>query len=143
MPRTKGSKNKKTKTVTKVTKCNCPPGFECKPKPKKKTTTAVKTKIAPLKQPINTMDVSRSSSQNLGFHPRGLIDNQPQQPTLIQTIQAPPDPRLDKLDKQLKKIKEYLKDKGNTKENPIHVNSPTFQDAFETPTKQKTYKINI
>jgi len=44
MPRTKGSKNKKVKTVTKVTKCNCPPGFECKPKPKKKDNYSCKNK---------------------------------------------------------------------------------------------------
>ena len=56
-----------------------------------------------------------------------------QQPTVIQTIQAPPDPRLEKLEKRTKKIKDYLKGKGDTKENPINVNSPGFQDAFETP----------
>ena len=41
-------------------------------------------------------------------------------------------PRLEKLEKRTKKIKEYLKIKG-TKENPINVNSPAFHDAFATP----------
>jgi hypothetical protein len=65
------------------------------------------------------MSISKPSSSNIGFHPRGLINNEMQQPTTIQTIQAPPDPRLDKLEKRTKKIKDYLKNKGDTKENAI------------------------
>ncbi len=38
-------------------------------------------------------------------------------------IQAPSDPRIDRLEKRSKKIKEYLKGKGDTKDNAINVNS--------------------
>ena len=89
------------------------------------------------------MDASRPASQNLGFHPRGLIDNQPQQPTVIQTITAPPDPRLEKLEKRTKKIKDNLKNKGDTQENPINVNSPTFQDILQTPSKPKPTTLSF
>ena len=62
-----------------------------------------------------------------------MVNNEIQQPTIIQQVQSIPDPRIDKLEKRTKKIKDYLKGKGDTKENPINVNSPSFQDAFETP----------
>ena len=50
-------------------------------------------------------NLSRGASQNLGFHPRGLINNELQQPTIIQQIQPPPDSRFEKLEKRTKKIK--------------------------------------
>ena len=59
-----------------------------------------------------------------------------QHPTVVQTIQAPPHSRLEKLEKRTKKIKD-LKGKGDT----INVNSPGFQDALETPSG--TQKTNV
>ena len=143
MPRTKGSKNKKVKPITnKNTNINNVHVHVEKAKTRKRRTT--KPKPEPNNNPLsNTIGLSRPSSQNLGFHPRGLINNEPQQPTLIQTITAPPDPRLDKLEKRTKKIKEYLKNKGDVKENPINVNSPTFQDVFQTPSKQKPINLTF
>jgi hypothetical protein len=76
--------------------------------------------------------ITRGSSQNLGFHPRGLINNEIQQPTIVQQIQAPPDPRLDKLEKRTKKIKDYLKSKGDTKDNAINVNSSILATPIQS-----------
>ena len=136
MPRTKGAKSKNAKgTTTKKTKtnCHCGPGYECKCKSKTKTKRTTKPKTEQLKNPLsNTIGLSRPASENLGFHPRGLINNEPQQPTIIQQITSPPDPRLEKLDKRTKKIKEYLKSKGDTKENAINVNSPSFENILGT-----------
>ncbi len=56
----------------------------------------------PLSSSINSF--SRGSSQNLGFHPRGLINNEIHQPAIVRQLQAPPDPRIEKLDKKTKKI---------------------------------------
>ena len=140
MPKKTASKTKtktttKTKILTrnKITNINNVHVHVEKPKARKRRTTKPKTEPNnnPLSNSVNA--ISRGSSQNLGFHPRGLINNEIQQPTIVHQIQAPPDPRLDKLEKRTKKIKEYLKGKGDTKENPINVNSPGFQDAFETP----------
>ena len=139
MGRTKGAKNKKVKTTTtkkSKSNCHCGPGYECKcaSKTRKKRTTKPKTEQ--LKNPLsNTIGLSRPASENLGFHPRWLINNEQQQPTVIQQITPPPDPRLEKLEKlekRTKKIKEYLKGKGDTKENAININSPSFQDALGT-----------
>jgi len=141
MPRSKGTKNKtKTKTTTKTkiinrsknTNINTVHVHVEKPKTRKRRTT--KTNLEPNKPLSNSMNaISRGASQNLGFHPRGLVNNEIQQPTIIQQLQAPPDPRIEKLDKRTKKIKEYLKGKGETKDNAINVNSPGFQQAFRTP----------
>ena len=133
MGRTKGTKNK-NKTVSKVVNTaknknviNINLNSKTKPKSKRRTKT-IKS------QPeINNNPLSRGASQNLGFHPRGLINNELQQPTIIQQIQPPPDSRFEKLEKRTKKIKEYLKGKGDTKEKAININSPAFQDVFETP----------
>ena len=142
MPKKTASKTKtKTSTKTKIINRNKNTNINNvhvhveKPKPRKKRTTKPKTEpnSNPLSNSVNA--ISRGSSQNLGFHPRGLINNEIQQPTIVHQIQAPPDPRLDKLEKRTKKIKEYLKGKGDTKENPINVNSPGFQDTFETPSR--------
>ena len=99
-----------------------------KPKPRKKRVS--KPKEQSLVKPSN---FAPSVSSGL-THMRGQINNEIQQPTIIQQITAPPDPRLEKLDKRTRKIKEYLKgDRGSAKEKPINVDSPAFQDAFETP----------
>ena len=74
-------------------------------------------------------------------HQRGLVNNEIQQPTIIQQVQSIPDPRIDKLEKRTKKIKDYLKDKGDTKDNAINVNSPKFQDAFETPSGIQSARV--
>ena len=115
MGRKLGSKNKKTKIITKTKNTNKNTNINNvhvhveKPKTRKRRTTKPKepTNNNPLSN--NNMSISKPSSSNIGFHPRGLINNEMQQPTIIQTIQAPPDPRLDKLEKRTKKIKEYLK----------------------------------
>ena len=111
MPRTKGSKNKKTitKTTTKNKNVNRNTNINNvhvhveKTKTRKKRTTKPKVEIN--NNPLSNLNqISKSASQNLGFHPRGLINNEIQQPSIIQTIQAQPDPRLEKLDKRTKKI---------------------------------------
>ncbi len=63
-----------------------------KPKTRKRRTT--KPKIEPNNNPLSKSvnAISRPSSQNIGFHPRGLINNEIQQPTIVQM--APPDPRI-------------------------------------------------
>jgi hypothetical protein len=77
--------------------------------------------------------ISRGASQNLGFHPRGLTNNEKQQPTIVQHLQAPPDPRIEELDKRTKKLKEYLK--ASKRNNNIQTTQPTqqFQDVFSSP----------
>jgi hypothetical protein len=105
----------KTTTKTKVTYRNKNTNINTvhvhveKPKTRKKRTTRPKTEPSnkPLSNSMNS--ISRGASQNLGFHPRGLINNEIQQPTIVQQLQAPPDPRIEKLDKRTKKLKEYLK----------------------------------
>ena len=136
MGRKLGSKNKKiktTKTTNRNTNINNVHVHVEKQKVRKRRTTKQRE---PINNPLSdVMGVTRPASQNLGFHPRGLINNEPQQPTVIQQITPPPDPRLEKLEKlekRTKKIKEYLKGKGDTKENAINVNSPSFQDALGT-----------
>ena len=134
MGRKLGSKNKKVKPTTKTTNRNTNINnvhvHVEKQKTRKRRTTKQRE---PVNNPLSdVMGITRPASQNLGFHPRGLINNEPQQPTVIQQITPPPDPRLEKLEKRTKKIKEYLKGKGDTKENAINVNSPSFQDALGT-----------
>ena len=146
MGRKLGSKNKKIKTTTnrnKNTNINNVHVHVEKPITRKKRTTKPKTEQikTPVLNPFSAL--SRGTSQNLGFHPVGLVDNQMQQPTVIQQIIPAPDPRLEKLEKRTKKIKEYLKGKGDTKENPINVESPSFQDAFKTPAKADIFSDAI
>ena len=89
-----------------------------------------------------TSSSSISSAVSHGLvHQRGLVNNELQQPTIIQQIQSIPDPRIDKLEKRTKKIKDYLKDKGDTKDNAINVNSPKFQDAFDTPSGLQSARV--
>ena len=135
MPKKSKTKTKKITTIKNINKnkntnINNVHVHVEKPKTRKKRASNVKKEIP--KPFSSSSSLSQGVSQGL-VHQRGLVNNEIQQPTVIQTIQAPPDPRLDKLEKRTKKIKDYLKGKGDTKENPINVNSPGFQDAFETP----------
>ena len=106
MPRTKGSKNKKTKitkTTNKNTNINNVHVHVEKTKTRKRRTTKSKE---PNNNPLsNTIGESRPASSNLGFHPRGLINNEPQQPTII-NIQ--PTAQVELLEKKLKKYKDKL-----------------------------------
>ena len=111
MGRTKGAKNK-VKTTTKTINRNKNTNINNvhvhveKPKTRKKRTTKPKPE-EPNNNPLsNTIGLSRPSSQNLGFHPRGLINNEPQQPTII-NIQ--PTAQVAELEKKLKKYKDKLK----------------------------------
>jgi len=132
MPRTKGTKKKPiTKKV--INKSQTQKQSQTvhvhveRPKTRRKRTSK------PKEQPMTLSKPSITSNVTSGFiHSRGQINNE--QPTIIQQIQAPPDPRIDKLEKRSLKVKAYLKgNKGETKTNPINVDSPAFQDAFETP----------
>ena len=76
--------------------------------------------------PLSTSNISRSSSQNLGFHPRGLINNEPQQPTII-NIQ--PTAQVEELERKLKKYKAKL-----------NLQQPT---PTPTPTIPQQQPINI
>ena len=111
MGRTKGAKNK-VKTTTKTTNRNKNTNINNvhvhveKPKPRKRRTTKPKPEETNNNPLSNTIGLSRPSSQNLGFHPRGLINNEPQQPTII-NIQ--PTAQVAELEKKLKKYKEKLK----------------------------------
>ena len=103
MGRTKGTKNK-NKTVSKVVntaKNKNVINININPKTKSKTkrrTKTIKSQSEINNNPITnkmSSNLSRGSSQNLGFHPRGLINNELQQPTIIQQIQPPPDSRFE------------------------------------------------
>ena len=109
MGRKLGSKNKKVKTTTnknKNTNINNVHVHVEKPKTRKRRTTKPKQEESNNNPLSNTIGLSRPSSQNLGFHPRGLINNEPQQPTII-NIQ--PTAQVAELEKKLKKYKEKLK----------------------------------
>ena len=113
------NKNKKVRPITNKIHTNINNDHvrvEKTTKVRKRRTT--KKNEQSLNNPLSkSIGISRPASQNLGFHPRGLVDNQPQRPTLIQKITVPPDPRLEKLEKRTNKIKEYLKNKCDTKEH--------------------------
>ena len=109
MGRTKGTKNK-VKTTTKTINRNKNTNINNvhvhveKQKTRKRRTTKQRE---PINKPLSdVMGVTRPASQNLGFHPRGLINNEPQQPTIIQ-IQ--PTEQVLELEKKLKKYKDKLK----------------------------------
>jgi len=132
MPRTKGTKKKPiTKKV--INKSQTQKQSQTvhvhveRPKTRRKRTSK------PKEQPMTLSKPSITSNVTSGFiHSRGQLNNEQQ--TIIQQIQAPPDPRIDKLEKRSLKVKAYLKgNKGETKTNPINVDSPAFQDAFESP----------
>ena len=107
MGRKLGSKNKKvkpTKTTNRNTNINNVHVHVEKQKTRKRRTTKQRE---PINNPLSdVMGVTRPASQNLGFHPRGLINNEPQQPTIIQ-IQ--PTEQVLELEKKLKKYKDKLK----------------------------------
>ena len=107
MGRKLGSKNKKTKIITKTkntnTNINNVHVHVEKTKTRKRRTTKPKE---PNNNPLsNTIGESRPASSNLGFHPRGLINNEPQQPTII-NIQ--PTAQMNELENKLKKYKGKL-----------------------------------
>ena len=137
MPKKVGTKKKvKTTTKTKIINRNKNTNINNvhvhveKPKTRKKRVSKPKQELS--KPFTSSSSISSAVSHGL-VHQRGLVNNEIQQPTIIQQIQSVPDPRIDKLEKRTKKIKDYLKGKGDTKDNAININSPNFQDAFETP----------
>ena len=147
MPKKVGTKKKvKTTTKTKIINRNKNTNINNvhvhveKPKTRKKRVSKPKEDVS--KPFTSSSSISSAVSHGL-VHQRGLINNEIQQPTIIQQIQSIPDPRIDKLEKRTKKIKDYLKDKGDTKDNAINVNSPKFQDAFETPPGPQRANIRI
>ena len=111
MGRKIGSKNKKTKIITKTKNTNKNTNINNvhvhveKPKTRKRRTTKPKEEPNnnPLSNSVNA--ISRKASSNLGFHPRGLINNEMQQPTII-NIQ--PTAQVELLEKKLKKYKDKL-----------------------------------
>ena len=103
MGRKLGSKNKKTitKTTTKNKNVNRNTNINNvhvhveKTKTRKKRTT--KSKVEINNNPLSNLNqISKGASQNIGFHPRGLINNEIQQPSIIQ-IQ--PTEQVEKLEK--------------------------------------------
>ena len=108
MPRTKGAKNKKP-IIKKVVKSQSQKQSQTvhvhveRPKTRKKRTNKPKEQSTPI---LSKPSITPSVSSGL-IHTRGQINNE--QPTIIQQIQAPPDPRIDKLEKRSLKIKEYMK----------------------------------
>jgi hypothetical protein len=102
-----------------------------KPKTRKKRTTKPKTNISNINPIASSSSLSQGVSQKIN-HQRGLINNEIQQPTIIQQIQSLPDPRLDKLEKRTKKLKEQLKENKNSTSSQTQTEQ-RFQDAFETP----------
>ena len=106
MPRTKGAKNKVKKVVNQQKSKQTQKQSQTvhvhldKPKTRKK-----RGPNKPKEQNNNQLlgsNLSRPSSQNLGFHPRGLINNESQQPTII-NIQ--PSEQVEELKKKYKNIK--------------------------------------
>ena len=88
MGRKIGSKNKKTKIITKTKNTNKNTNINNvhvhveKPKTRKRRTTKP-LGPKPANSGSNTIGESRPASSNLGVHPRVLINNEPQQPTII------------------------------------------------------------
>jgi hypothetical protein len=84
MGRKIGSKNKKTKitkTTNKNTNINNVHVHVENKITRKRRTTKPKEDNNNINSLSNTIGASRPASSNLGFHPRGLINNEPQQPT--------------------------------------------------------------
>ena len=138
MPRTKGSKNKsKSKIINrnKNTNINNVHVHVEKTKTRRRRTTKPREELH--SNPLsNSIGVSRPSSQNLGFHPRGLVDNAPQQPTII-NIQPSAD--LEKLQKKLKKYKDKL---NQNKEAQDIMNKEILTNITSTP-QPKQAPINV
>ena len=105
MPRTKGSKNKsKPKIINKNKNTNINNVHVHVEKTRRRRRTTTKPREELHSNPLSNT-IGRPASQNLGFHPRGLIDNQPQQPTIINIT---PSQDIEKLQKKLKKYKDKL-----------------------------------
>ena len=138
MPRTKGSKNKsKSKIINrnKNTNINNVHVHVEKTKTRRRRTTKPREELH--SNPLsNSIGVSRPSSQNLGFHPRGLVDNAPQQPTII-NIQPSAD--LEKLQKKLKKYKDKL---NQNKEAQDTMSKEILTNITSTP-QPKQAPINV
>ena len=144
MGRKLGSKNKKTKIITKTkntnTNINNVHVHVEKTKTRKRRTTKPKetNTINPLSK---TLGESRLASSNLGFHPRGLINNEPQQPTII-NIQ--PTAQVELLEKKLKKYKDKINENKASQDTinqnllttpapPINVNVNPLQPTEVKP----------
>ena len=143
MGRKLGSKNKKTKIITKTkntnTNINNVHVHVEKSKTRKRRTTKPKE---PNNNPLsNTIGESRPASSNLGFHPRGLINNEPQQPTII-NIQ--PTAQVELLEKKLKKYKDKINENKASQDTinqnllttpapPINVNVNPLQPTEVKP----------
>ena len=146
MGRKLGSKNKsksttktKTKTTNKNTNINNVHVHVEKSKTRKRRTTKPKE---PNNNPLsNTIGESRPASSNLGFHPRGLINNEPQQPTII-NIQ--PTAQVELLEKKLKKYKDKINENKASQDTinqnllttpapPINVNVNPLQPTEVKP----------
>ena len=102
-----------------------------KRKQEKKRTTKPKAELTNDNPLSNTIGVSRPASQNLGFHPRGLVDNQPQQPTIINIT---PSQDLERLQKKLKKYKDKL---NENKESQEAMNKELLSHITSTPQQTK------
>jgi len=72
-----------------------------------------------------------------------LINNEIQQPTIVHQIQAPPDPRLDKLEKQTKKMKEYLKGSQVIAGLQATQTAQAFQDIYSSPSGTRNSNSRI
>lgn len=144
MGRKLGSKNKKTKIITKTkntnTNINNVHVHVEKTKTRKRRTTKPKetNTINPLSK---TLGESRPASSNIGFHPRGLINNEPQQPTII-NIQ--PTAQVELLEKKLKKYKDKINENKASQDTinqnllttpapPINVNVNPLQPTEVKP----------
>jgi hypothetical protein len=143
MGRKLGSKNKKTKIITKTkntnTNINNVHVHVEKTKTRKRRTTKSKE---PNNNPLsNTIGASRPASSNIGFHPRGLINNEPQQPTII-NIQ--PTAQVELLEKKLKKYKDKINENKASQDTinqnllttpapPINVNVNPLQPTEVKP----------
>ena len=143
MGRKLGSKNKKTKIITKTkntnTNINNVHVHVEKSKTRKRRTTKPKE---PNNNPLsNTIGESRPASSNIGFHPRGLINNEPQQPTII-NIQ--PTAQVELLEKKLKKYKDKINENKASQDTinqnllttpapPINVNVNPLQSTEVKP----------
>jgi len=128
----------KTRTITKTKNINTNVNnvhVHVEKKTRKRRTT--KPKVESSTALSNTIGISRPSSQNLGFHPRGLIDNQPQQPTIINIT---PSQDIEKLQKKLKKYKDKL---NENKEAQEAMNKDLFTQITSTPQQPTQQPINV
>ena len=131
----------KTRTITKTKTNNTNINnvhVHVEKKTRKRRTTKPKAELTNDNPLSNTIGVSRPASQNLGFHPRGLVDNQPQQPTIINIT---PSQDLERLQKKLKKYKDKL---NENKESQEAMNKDLLTHITSTPqTKQQPINVNV